>query len=217
MLFLSHPLSENTVGYGGKKDFLIQKTQALSAGQSCNQSHWSLNNHIGTHIDAPFHFSDSGKTLDQYDAEFWNFKSPHLINLPTADAAIIDVGPWCQDIPDNCDLLLIKTGFEKNRHQEIYWSHNPGLSPQVGQWLRNHRKNIRALGFDFISLTSYQHRPLGKEAHKAFLVEQPNTQPILLIEDMHLEKLTQAPARIIVAPMIVTKSDGAPVTIFAEF
>ena len=44
-----------------------KKSQVLSIknGDMCNLTEFSMCAHNGTHIDAPFHFIDSGKTIDQ--------------------------------------------------------------------------------------------------------------------------------------------------------
>lgn len=215
-LFLSHVLSNDTIGYGGKKDFQTKHTLNLKNGDSCNQSEWLLNNHIGTHIDSPFHFSSFGKTVDHFDASFWIFSKIHLVEIAIDDSTIIDRDQWCEKIPPECDLLLIKTGFELKRNTEAYWAHNPGLAPTLGLWLREFRPKIRVIGFDFISVTSYDHRALGKIAHNAFLHEEHVGNPILAIEDMHLSELNSAPQKITVAPLRVLDSDGAPVTVIAE-
>lgn len=214
--FLSYVLSNNTIGYGGKKEFIEKRVQSISSGDSCNQSHWSLNNHIGTHLDAPVHFSETGKSVDQYHAHFWIFESVHFCLLPAKESEIILPGAWCESIKDDAELLIIKTGFGARRDQAAYWAHNPGLSPELGVWLRTNRKNTRAIGFDFISLTSYDHRALGKEAHRAFLHEEGVGKPIVIIEDMDLTSLSQAPKRVTIAPIRVEQSDGAPVTVIAE-
>ena len=215
-VFLSHPLSPETVGYGGKKTFQTSSTLSMQKGDSCNQSEWHLSNHIGTHIDVPFHFSNSGKKLDSYSADFWIFSTPYLVHLPASASVIIEKNSWSDLIPKTSDLLLIKTDFEKFRDSEDYWAHNPGLSPALGLWLREHRPAIRAIGFDFMSITSYDHRALGKQAHHAFLHEQNVGTPIVAIEDMHLAYLTTQPKRVIVSPLRVREADGSPVTVFAE-
>jgi len=215
-IYLSHTLSEETVGYGGKREFRATQTLSISKGNSCNQSEWQFSNHIGTHIDAPFHFSNQGLTLDQYPADFWIFNSPQLCVLDVAASEIIGVGSWCEEITPQTDLLLLKTGFEAKRESQDYWAHNPGLSPELGKWLRQHRLNLRLVGLDFISVTSYDHRPLGKIAHHAFLHESNPGRPLLVVEDMKLSELAGNPNRVLIAPLRVKSSDGGPVTVLAE-
>ena len=65
---------------------------------------------------------------------------------------------------------------------------------------------------DFISLTSYQHRALGKVAHREFLGEND----ILLVEDMKLDELKKSPTSVICLPILIKGIDGCPVTILAE-
>lgn len=214
--FLSHILANETVGYGGKKEFQTIRTLSIEKGDSCNQSEWKLCNHIGTHVDAAFHFSNNGKTIDQLPASFWIFNHVCLVDIPVENSKIIEVGSWVESIPINTELLILKTGFEKHRDTENYWAHNPGLSPELGVWLRKNRLQLRAIGFDFISITSYDNRPLGKVAHKAFLHEENVGNPILAIEDMHLINLIANPKRVIISPLRVLESDGSPVTVFAE-
>lgn len=216
VVFLSHPISNETIGYGGKKDFHSRAVLSMENGDSCNQSEWSFNNHVGTHIDAPFHFSTTGKTLDQFPASFWIFNHPQLIDLPTDPSVVIDYGPWMESILQETDLLLLRTGFESHRNSENFWAHNPGLSPELGLWLRQNRPTIRVIGLDLMSVTSYDHRALGKKAHNAFLHEAHPGNPLLVIEDMHLAELVSSPKRVTVSPLIVKNADGSPVTVIAE-
>jgi kynurenine formamidase len=66
------------------------------------------------------------------------------------------------------------------------------------------------------SLLKDDHRALGKIAHNTFLHESHLGNPILAIEDMHLSELLNVPKKIIVAPVRVRDSGGAPVTVIAE-
>ena len=77
------------------------------------------------------------------------------------------------------------------------------------------------IGFDFVSLSCFQARDLGRRAHRAFLAQRPDgleevAAPILVIEDMHLAELDVAPRRVVIAPLMYDAADGAPVTVIAE-
>ena len=215
-IYLSHVIGGHTPGYGGKPGFSSKQVMSICCGQSCNQSEWTMSNHIGTHIDSSFHFCDEGKTLDSHEADFWFFDLPQLITLPVNEARLITADEIESLVDKNADLLLIKTHFELKRGTEDYWSKNPGLSPELGMMLREKFPRLRCIGFDFISVTSYQHRPEGKLAHKSLLEMNDKTNPILPIEDMHLSELTKSPKRVVVLPLRVDKSDGSPVTVIAE-
>jgi kynurenine formamidase len=69
---------------------------------------------------------------------------------------------------------------------------------------------------DVISLTSYAHRPAGREAHRAFLGSDGPGQPIRLIEDMSLAGLHSQPLEVHVFPLLIRDADGAPATVVAR-
>ena len=115
----------------------------------------------------------------------------------------------------DAELLLLKTGFHKYRDKEEYWKNNPGVSIEFVKWLKQNFKNLRVIGMDFISLSSWQHRDAGREVHKILLDPKKS---ILPIEDMNLSKIGVDTVfnKVIVAPLMVNKSDGTPCTVFAE-
>jgi kynurenine formamidase len=212
-IFLSHELSEKTPGYGGKKGLVIETVSRIKDGRSANQSLWHLSNHLGTHIDAPYHFDNRGRTLCCFTANEFIFKRVSLVDIRVQPGELILPGAWSKNIRPKTDLLLLRTGFEEKRNKKEYWSKNPGLSLELAVWLRKFCPFIKAVGMDFISATSFLHREEGKIAHRAFLKDG---KPILLIEDMSLENINNTLKKVIVSPLRVKRSDGSPVTILGE-
>lgn len=215
IIFLSHFLNEKTPSYGGSSGFKIEHSSKIIDGASSNSQLWTLSNHIGTHIDLPAHFDDRGKRLNGFQASDWIFNSPFLIVKNVNPGQIIEVDETFENIPMDSDFIIIKTNFQNVRNEKIFWENNPGLSPQLASWIRVNRPNVKALGFDFISITSYSNRPLGRISHKAFLGIDDKTKPLRVIEDMKLDELKTHPVKIIVAPILVDGADGAPVTVIA--
>ena len=223
-LFLSHTLESNTPSYGNSSKVKIELTRSIKNGDTSNEHMLSFSNHISTHIDSPYHFDENGKSLDDFNPDFWICNSPFLITKEFDPEEIISfekLETEFQNIPKNTDCLLLKTNFEKFRNNiEIYSFKNPSISPDVPIWLRNNL-NLKFFGIDYISISSRANRELGRETHRAFLCStysglSLNKDPILLLEDMKLENLNSSPKKIIISPLIFTKSDGAPTTILAE-
>jgi arylformamidase len=212
--YLSHFIKDDTPEYGGKKSISIVKTGQISEGASANSTSVSFSNHIGTHIDFPLHFSDTGKSLSDYPASFWTFEKVHIVNCHVGNDVIISETTFAiDDIPRDTEFLLIYTGFGRNRGKDIYWNNNPGFSPSLARLLRNRCPKLKVIGFDFISLSSYQDRPLGRIAHKEFLIRED----ILIIEDMNLDQINDKVVnRIIALPILIKDIDGCPITIIAE-
>lgn len=214
-IFLSHFIDEQTPLYGGEQAIFIEKRSEIFKGASSNTKYLKFPNHIGTHIDFPNHFSDSGKTINDYPASFWIFQKVYVISYKAKNDEIIDKDLInMQEIPLDTEFLILNTGFGGYRESDIYWNNNPGLSPQLAKVLKTKCPNLKAIGFDFISVSSYQNRLLGREAHKEFLLQND----ILLIEDMKLDELKGKGIRSITAlPLMIDKIDGCPITIIADY
>tara|TARA_B100001057_G_scaffold296302_1_gene296458 strand:- start:16687 stop:17358 length:672 start_codon:yes stop_codon:yes gene_type:complete len=213
-LYLSYFLNDQTPLYGGGNGIDITPINEIDLGDTANTKSICLHNHSGTHIDFPNHFIAEGKTSEQYEASFWIFNCPSLFEYKAKKNQIINFKmDDFKHIPSETDFIIIKTDFGKYRGTELYWKNNPGFSPESAQVLRDQFPQLRVIGMDLISLTSYQNRELGRVAHRHFL---GGHRPLLLVEDMDLEKLTKSPKKIICSPLMIDKVDGAPVTVIAE-
>jgi kynurenine formamidase len=126
-IYLSHVLSDKTPGYGGKPHFKVTPASEISCGHSSNSGIWEFRNHMGTHMDAPKHFVDSGKTMDSYEASEWVYSKTCLVKIQAQADLLILPEHVSEQIQKDCELLLIKTGWEKFRTETKYWEHNPGL------------------------------------------------------------------------------------------
>ena len=80
-IFLSYVLDENTPTYGARDKFTITPNSQIVDGVGANTSTWSFsNNHMGTHMDTPYHFIESGKRTIDYSAEDFYFDNVSIIS-----------------------------------------------------------------------------------------------------------------------------------------
>lgn len=206
-IFLSYYIDLNTPIYGGVKDQIkIDYPRRINRRDHVNTSFLSFPNHIGTHIDFPFHFSDDGKKINDYPPEFWIFNNVGFVNsdFDTLESNLSKVNP-------EIEFLIVKTGFAKFRDKDVYWKKQPVIKSTTASFLKKKFKKLKVLGFDMISLTSQLDKDEGKKAHVAFLIEND----ILIIEDMKLDRLLETPSKVIVSPLRVSNIDGSPCTIFS--
>ena len=210
--WLSHILNEKTPLYGGGKGFDICSGKSISKGDSCNTSKFGFSSHTGTHVDVPRHFIQDGSTIDSYHPSEWMFNSPVLLDVPSKPGQLIGVDdlPCVDGNEKEVDLLLIRTGFEQFRSEDLYWENGCGLLPELAEYLCRQHPSLRAIGLDTISLTSYQNRALGRKAHYAFL-----SKNIRIFEDMSLKHIRGAfsLSKVIALPLLIAGGDGAPCTI----
>lgn len=214
MIFLSHILNQNTPTYGNKNRFECVKKSNISEGDVVNDSFISSTVHIGTHIDMPYHFYEDGQTIEDFEADFWLFCKPLIVEIQPTSLIIKDELLTKLNTLENTgfDILIVKTGICNSRDKECFWSENYGFHPDVYDYLVENFPKLRVFGFDSISVSSFKERLLGREAHKRFL--NPN-KPLLLLEDMDLRSVDENTclSKIVVAPLRIEKCDGLPCTI----
>jgi arylformamidase len=215
-IFLSHLLDETTPAYGNGPSLTRDQDKLIDRGDSCNTEVWHLPNHLGTHVDAPRHFSREGVTLDQYSAEFWCCAPAWCLEMDgVLPGQILSLaGQEMGPIPEETELLLIKTGFGRYRGQAAYMTEGPGIDPGLADRLRDRLPRLKMIGLDIISLSSFTARDLGRKAHRAFLDHE---RPILIVEDMDLSQLKggMAVPQVWVSPVRIRHSDAAPCTVTA--
>lgn len=216
-IFLSHALSQNTPTYGDRDKFTISVKSEIIDGLGANTSIWNFsNNHMGTHMDTPFHFIENGKKTLDYTANEFCFERVYIIEKITDSGVLISLSEEELNlIPADIDFLIIKTGYGKYRDLDKYHNDNPGLQSSLADILSDKFTKLRCIGFDFISLTSWNHREHGRLSHRSFLGKTNN---FLIIEDMNLDEINYKKKVniLILAPLRTVDGNGGSVTIIAD-
>lgn len=217
-LYLSYTLDKNTPTYGNRNKFVCEKKSDISKGDVANDSSIETTVHIGTHIDMPYHFFEHGQTIEDFDIDY--FSSSNILYIDMIPENIIikeDLIKLLDEVEDKVlyEFLIIKTGICNKRNEEVFWKSNYGFDPSLADYIREEFPNIRIIGFDSISVSSFEDRMLGREAHRAFLDPQ---KPLLILEDMDLRELNKHSKieKMDIVPLRIAKCDGLPCTILAE-
>jgi len=215
-IYLSHPLNGNVPTYGNRDRIIIEpKSQIIKKETANSFSIRMTTNHIGTHIDLPSHFYNTVKNVVYYNPDTWIFKKIQLVDIKVETATLIYPKDLTGITDKKVELILIRTGYEKYRNEHKYWNDNPGLAPEMADYLRDKFPRLRAVGFDFISLTSWKHKEEGKKAHKNFL--DPQKKEIFIIEDMRLSVVySNQIINVLIIPWLIDTIDSAPVTVLAN-
>jgi arylformamidase len=217
---LSYMLEETSpVHIGLKKPEIIHNNQISGEG-GYNTYLINVENHSGTHVDAPGHFVEGGKIISDYLPDELVFNNPLVVDIPKGPDELIKIWDISKIDLTDVDCILFYTGFEKFHKDdpEKYLTHNPGISPEVVYFIRKNYKSVRCLGIDCISMSSYQNPESGKEAHlNAFEKNKEFGDPLLLIEDMKLNNVKNEDLEsIIVVPWQIKGIDSAPCTVLAK-
>jgi len=115
--------------------------------------HFDYYNHIGTHIDAPFHRFQDGKKIDEMQPEL--FTGPAIpVDLydkkEKEPITVDDLLPY-EHILKEGDILLFCTGWgELRSDSDRYLNRSPYLSPDAARWCV--ARKVRGVGIDHFSI-----------------------------------------------------------------
>jgi kynurenine formamidase len=190
---------------------------------------YSAEEHGGTHFDAPLHFGQGGRSIEQIPPE--EFTGPAVVVDVAIQSeqnrdyliSIDDFLNWEKqhgEIPAR-SIVLLHTGFGR------YWGdkeqytgtlktgavgvaelHFPGLGPEAAGWLVKERK-IKAVGIDTPSIDFGQ--------SKDFLTHRSLCgNNVTAYENIaNLEKVPATGSYVVAAPMKIKGGSGAPLRILA--
>jgi kynurenine formamidase len=165
-------------------------------------------------VDVPRHFIENGKSISDLSAEEWIFRFPLIHDVQVRNRDLITTKMLSNiEKQEKTDILLLRTGLEKERYRESYWKDGPGLAPELAEFFIQCFPQLRAVGIDFISISSLAHREQGRKAHREFL-----KRDILLFEDMSLKHVLSGNSlkKVIALPLRFLSGDGAPCSVIAH-
>jgi len=218
---LTHTLSPSFPTFFGMPGIALDRRYSLKK-DGANVAWWHVLEHAGTHVDAPFHYSDTGATVEKIAAE--QLVVPlAVIDVATKAARHADYQLSRQDLaeweekhgplPDNC-CVAMHSGWAQHATSARYAGKNsgtmhfPGIHPQAAEWLIKERR-IAGLAVDTLSLDHGPSRDF--RTHQLWL---PSGR--WGIENIaNLDKVPASGATIVVGIPKVKDASGGPARIFA--
>ena len=185
--------------------------------------------HGGTHFDAPIHFGQDRKTVDQIDINQLTGRGvlidvrKNVVNNLDYLISIDDFKDWESNygkLPENA-IVLVLTGHGEYYHNKIRYLgtektgaeavpnlHFPGLSPEAAKWLSTERA-IDAIGLDTPSIDYGQSKEFM--AHRILCAND-----ITVYENVaNLDQLPAEGFYICAFPMKIKGGSGSPLRIAA--
>jgi kynurenine formamidase len=200
---LSHALTPNTPVYPGDPipDFSVATT---IENEGYNLFRVILGSQTGSHVDAPYHFSNQGATIDEMDLKY--FMGTGLIIDVTykkrkEEITLEEIKKYEQRI-ELMDIVLFKTNWYKKAGTDEFYEH-PFLSQAGGEYLIS--KGIKTAGIDAINLdnTGGTQFPIHDMFSKAGRIIAENLANLDLVD-------FESPF-IIFLPLKLVGCDGSPV------
>jgi len=228
---LTHAFDEQTIYWptAGGFELRVDSKGWTEGGFYYEANSFSSAEHGGTHIDAPIHFAEGRRSLDQIPLE--QLIGPGVVVDVSAACArdrdhlvsAQELQAWEREhgrIPDGA-IVLLRTGFgehwpDRERYmgtdergpEAVSKLHFPGLHPDAARWLVAHRV-IGAIGLDTPSIDHGPSRTF--EAHQVlFAADVPALENVA-----NLELLPARGFEVVALPMKIRAGSGGPVRIAA--
>lgn len=216
---ISYDIEPDMPIFKGNRPNKIEAIESFKTGQNWNSYYLGIGNHNGTHIDAPNHFCQKGKRICDFKIEDFIFSKITILNIPKKAGE----GITPKDLEKinykkrSCDLLLLRTGFYRQRKRPDYTKNNPWLTQEAARYIRNKFIKLRAIGIDTISIASFANLPAGGESHQILLGKGNfKSSPLMIIEDLNLAHIPTRIKRLFAIPLFVSEVDSMPCTAFIE-
>lgn len=199
---ISIPLSGKTPVWEGDKGISVHRVAIIENGCDFNVSRIELGVHTGTHIDAPFHVFENGKTVDEIPLDTL-IGNVQVIEIPNGISVIDKNCLMKMSFQDGIDRILFKTS------NSLYWETDPfsfhkeyvALNSEGAKYLVD--IGLKLIGVDYFSVSSFDDL---KQPHMTLL-----NRGIVLLENIDLRQVVPGIYKLICLPMKITGTDGAPV------
>jgi arylformamidase len=217
---LSYTLKENSPIHIGLTKPNITPVNQISHGDNYNTYLLTLENHCGTHVDAPAHFLEDGRKISEYQPDELLFRNPLILDCFKNPGELIGTKEVSRIKLKHYDCIFIRTGFDKYRISNLknYLTLNPGISPEAVDYLRKNFPNLACLGIESISISRFGHQNEAIETHQtAFREKDDYGNPLLLVEDLNFQSLSdEIVAEVLVVPWQIGGIDSSPCTVLAR-
>lgn len=193
---ITAPLNASIAEWPGDTPFTYGVVVSKEESGSVNIGKLEMSTHIGTHIDAPFHFDDAGKTVDELDIDRY-IGTATVVELTGKDEFTIED---FKDKKIEGSILLVKTTDVLTRTE--FPDEVPTLQLEAVAYLKD--KGIRLFGVDVPSVDKVDSKDMSVH-HELY------KHDIMIIENIVLSRVKEGVYDFIGLPLNIEGADGSPV------
>jgi len=157
-----------------------------------------MGSHTGTHIDAPCHFVESGRTLHEIPLE-WLVGDAVVVHIPevgSIDRRHLESIDW-----SGVQRVLFKTDNSKRWGDNRFHEDFVYLEPAAAEFLVE--RGLRLVGIDYLSIDRF-----GSRDHPTHFVLLP--RDVVVLEGLNLSRVAPGRYHMVALPLNLQRADGAP-------
>ncbi len=175
--------------------------EAMDSGATVNVTRISSSVHIGTHVDAPYHFIKDGRTVDALPLDVLTGPC-YVVQLPDGVDAITAEVLARTEITSAMKRILFGTS---NSH---FWARGEtkfqeefvAITEDGAEWLVEH--GVQLVGVDYLSVSPFND---SEPTHRTLL-----QAGVVIVEGLNLCNVMRGFYDLYCLPLKIAGSDGAP-------
>lgn len=198
---ISLSVSPDLVVWPDDSDIEFTRKSKIKNGYMTNSTHIKMSAHSGTHIDAPYHFLESGETIEKISLDKM-IGRVYVLYVPGVKLITKEILEK-SSIPPRTKRIIFKTD-----NSEIWSSENPSefvkdyvaLEAEAAKYMI--QRGVKLVGIDYLSIAPYDDLV---STHEVLL-----ESGIVILEGLNLSEVSQGRYTLYCLPLKLEGSDGAP-------
>ncbi len=212
---LSYPIHEGMTTFPVHWHPVVEITQLGRCGIEIRETRkYTLGTHCGTHSDAPRHVIPGGPTVEQIPLD-WLVGPARVLDFtpvtqPKQEFGVADFERLLGN--DRPERLILRFDWSDHWGTMKYYTDQPYITEEAGHWLVE--RGVRVLAMDTPQVDSPDNGRTGPKdspLHKIMLAAG-----VVFVEYCtNLRQLTLSEVELVVLPLNILGSDGAPARVIA--
>jgi arylformamidase len=198
---ISLPISAALPTWPGDPPLELELIESMERGAHANVSRIASSVHLGTHVDAPHHFLNDGRTVDLLPLDILTGLC-YVAQLPDAMDAITEEVLEGIPIAEGTERLLFGT---RNSHlwargETAFQEDFVAITEDGADWLVEH--GIKLVGVDYLSVAPYGD---SVPTHTVLL-----KAGVIIVEGLNLSQVLRGFYHLYCLPLKLAGAEGAP-------
>lgn len=198
---ISLSISPELPVWPGDPPVVLERVESMDQGAHANVSHLSAGVHTGTHVDAPHHFLNDGRTVEQLPLDVLTGPC-YVAQLPDGIEAISAEALDGTSIPEGINRILFGTNNSRfwSRGETQFQENFVAVTEDGARWLVE--RGFQLVGVDYLSVAPYGD---SIPTHTVLL-----RAGVVVVEGLDLSAVPRGFYDLYCLPLKLLGADGAP-------
>ena len=198
---ISLTISPTLPTWPGDPALLLEQFESMDEGAHANVTSISSSLHLGTHVDAPHHFLNDGRTVESLPLEVLTGPC-YVVQLPDGIDAITAEVLDRTEITSDMKRILFGTSNSHDwaRGESKFQEDFVAITEDGAEWLVE--RGVQLVGVDYLSVAPYGD---SEPTHKILL-----GAGVVIVEGLNLSNVMRGFYDLYCLPLKIAGADGAP-------